>query len=128
MGQEGQIRGRFKFTNLPPTSKLDRLSLSFDGGMRGRRGRFFKNFPKEPKAVRTVQKQCGNDFSKVHCLPKLDTFSFSFGQCTKCRKCRFLKTFPKRQIPRAILANPDQFFTRHHLMSQVFSTYMDHAS
>ena len=61
-GQEGQIRGRFKFTKLPPTSKLDRLSVSFGGGRRGRRGRFFKNFPKEPKTVRKVQKQCRNDF------------------------------------------------------------------
>ena len=51
MGQEGQIRGRVKFTNLPPTSKLDRLSLSFGGGRRGRRGRFFKNF------FRRVRKQ-----------------------------------------------------------------------
>ena len=58
-GQEGQIRGSFKFTNLPPTSKLDRLSASFGGGRRGRRGRSFR---KEPKTVRKVQKQCRNDF------------------------------------------------------------------
>ena len=64
MGQEGQKGGSFKSPNLPPTSKLDRLSVSFGGGRRGRRGRFFKSFPKEPKTVRKVQKQCRNDFQK----------------------------------------------------------------
>ena len=40
MRQVRQMRGRFKFTKLPPISKLSRFSLSFD---RGRCGRFFKN-------------------------------------------------------------------------------------
>ena len=41
MRQVRQMRGRFKSTKLPQTSKLSRFSLSFE---RGRCGRFFKNF------------------------------------------------------------------------------------
>ena len=40
--QMWQMCGRFKFTKLPPTSKLDRLLLSFGGGRCGRCGRHFR--------------------------------------------------------------------------------------
>ena len=45
-GQEGQIRGSFKFTNLPPTSKLDRLLASFGGGQMGQMGQEGQGFQK----------------------------------------------------------------------------------
>ena len=44
MRQVRQMRGRFKSTKLPQTSKLSRFSLSFERGRCGRCGRFFKNF------------------------------------------------------------------------------------
>ena len=47
MGQVGQMRGRLKFTKLPPTSKLDRLLVSFGWGKWGRRGRHLKNFSED---------------------------------------------------------------------------------
>ena len=41
MRQVRQMRGSFKPQTCPPTSKLDRSSLSFGGGRCGRCGRYF---------------------------------------------------------------------------------------
>ena len=80
MGQVGQMRGRLKFTKLPPTSKLDRLLVSFGRGQVGQVG------------------QAGQAFEKLFRRHRHPIFRYGDGHYTPCGSGRQVLPRPHSQV------------------------------